>query len=369
MSTPVVPDRRGDIELAADTVDEFLTMLRRILAWSGMTAGQVASSSKLPRSTAYHFVSPKNTTLPSNPEQVQRFARACRLNEIQVAQVMRIWRELAGVGQELTSLPPSSPEPSHTPGVEKPTGRNESVVRYWKSFLDESEVVHTYIGRDGCTTCRSLTARQAKGRVNKVVYFHERDPRPTVAPAKSENLPPDVCSWKFRRHVLLLMLMALYPMIVTTLFGPQQPRLMYVGFFALALIGLIQGVFPWLNRTPLIPSAARLGAAAGLGSGAGVLAWAAVQMPFVGLLSGFLVFAAVPMWFAVMSQRWSVLFNTNRGIFVVITAMWFGALAGLLLTTTGGSLAGAALTGLIATAATLMELTARITALRHIKED
>jgi hypothetical protein len=150
-------------------------------------------------------------------------------------------------------------------------------------------------------------------------------------------------------------------MAATMILGPQQPALMYVGFFAVALAGVTQGVFPWLNRPAVMPSVARLGAAAALGGCAGILTWAAVQMPFIGLLSGFLVFTAAPMWFAAMSHGWSALFTTIRGIFEATIAVWFGVLTGFLITTTGGAVPGAVLAGILAAAAILMELTAELT--------
>ncbi|MGW5703853.1 hypothetical protein [Amycolatopsis japonica] len=99
MTAPPMPEPvrngRDTIEFDAGSVEEFMRMLRGIRAASGRTAGKVASYSGLPRSTAYHFDSPKNTTLPRDREQVEKFVRACKLNPLQVARVLWLWDQLA----------------------------------------------------------------------------------------------------------------------------------------------------------------------------------------------------------------------------------------------------------------------------------
>ena len=82
------------MKMTADTPEEFLALLRDILDWSGLTAGQVAASSKIPRSTCYHFVDRNNTALPKSREQVEKFARGCRLNTFHIAQVTKLWDKL-----------------------------------------------------------------------------------------------------------------------------------------------------------------------------------------------------------------------------------------------------------------------------------
>ncbi|MFD0360090.1 hypothetical protein ACFQZZ_01335 [Nocardia sp. GCM10030253] len=80
----------GRLVLEANSANKFMAMLRHMLAWSGLTAGQVAVSSKLLRSTACRFVDPKNATLPKRRVQVEAFARACRLTPQLVTRVLSI---------------------------------------------------------------------------------------------------------------------------------------------------------------------------------------------------------------------------------------------------------------------------------------
>ncbi|MFI6573962.1 NPCBM/NEW2 domain-containing protein [Nocardia fluminea] len=101
MSTDlVVPGANGAgdgerLIIAADTVEMFLALLRRMVEYSGRTRGQIVSVSGLPRSTVYHFTSEKNTSLPKSREQVRALARACKLDAEQVDQVLEIWDGLA----------------------------------------------------------------------------------------------------------------------------------------------------------------------------------------------------------------------------------------------------------------------------------
>jgi hypothetical protein len=83
--------------LVADTDEQFLALLRDIRIWSGRTAGKVAAYAgpELPRSTAYRFVSPANTSLPKDGKQVALFLRGCRLPADQIEQVVQLWEALA----------------------------------------------------------------------------------------------------------------------------------------------------------------------------------------------------------------------------------------------------------------------------------
>ncbi|QVI19673.1 hypothetical protein KHQ06_25370 [Nocardia tengchongensis] len=78
----------------AHTVEEFLALLRHILQQSGCPASKVALKAGLPRSTAYHFVSQKNTVLPKYERQVRMFATGCGLSPEQIDQVCRNWLAL-----------------------------------------------------------------------------------------------------------------------------------------------------------------------------------------------------------------------------------------------------------------------------------
>ncbi|MET8848465.1 hypothetical protein [Amycolatopsis sp. NPDC004625] len=92
------------LELNAETEAEFMQLMRDMLTASNRTAGKVAAYAKLPRSTAYHFVSPKNTRLPKDREQVKAFAQACRLNPIQVNRVLWLWDRLNAAAENSADL-------------------------------------------------------------------------------------------------------------------------------------------------------------------------------------------------------------------------------------------------------------------------
>lgn len=91
--------------ITASSAEEFLRLLRAILMWSGRTAGQVAERGGLSRSTAYNFVSPKNTALPQNPRAVMAFCDGCGLPEEQLGAVIEVWRKLREI--------PAAPTPSY----------------------------------------------------------------------------------------------------------------------------------------------------------------------------------------------------------------------------------------------------------------
>lgn len=73
---------------------EFLALLREMAQQSTRSKGQIAAFADIPRSTAYSFMSPSNTALPSNPDQVRKYAKACGLEEPQIEQLMRSWKRL-----------------------------------------------------------------------------------------------------------------------------------------------------------------------------------------------------------------------------------------------------------------------------------
>lgn len=100
-----------DLEARVTTVAEFLEMLRIIHQRSGRTANHIAEVAAIPRSTAYRYVSPQNTVLPSKPEYLERLLRVCKLQPRDIKRVMRVWEQLAS-----TSKPePSGPQENSTP--------------------------------------------------------------------------------------------------------------------------------------------------------------------------------------------------------------------------------------------------------------
>ena len=84
-------------QINASTPAEFAQLLNRIMTAADMKASEVTikvGKEKLPRSQAYSMVSADRTTLPSKPEQVRDFVKACRLAPVQVGLVMDLWTKL-----------------------------------------------------------------------------------------------------------------------------------------------------------------------------------------------------------------------------------------------------------------------------------
>ena len=78
----------------ADNAEEYIALLRNVLAASGRTAGQVATYGRIPRSTAYHFVAKGTNQLPANRERLTGFLRGCKLDEAQVELMLSLWWKL-----------------------------------------------------------------------------------------------------------------------------------------------------------------------------------------------------------------------------------------------------------------------------------
>ncbi|WP_433734850.1 serine/threonine-protein kinase (plasmid) [Nocardia sp. CA-129566] len=77
---------------------DFMEMLRRLQQASGRNPGQISKYAELPRSTAYHFASSTNHSLPRKAEQLEKFCRGCKLTPEEIDQVMRNWARLGGAG-------------------------------------------------------------------------------------------------------------------------------------------------------------------------------------------------------------------------------------------------------------------------------
>jgi hypothetical protein len=80
--------------IRADTPLEFRRMLARILDLADLTAGQVASKTKIPRSQCYALISESRTTLPTKSEQVKAFVVACGVGPLQTGLIMKLWESL-----------------------------------------------------------------------------------------------------------------------------------------------------------------------------------------------------------------------------------------------------------------------------------
>ncbi|GAA1652601.1 hypothetical protein [Nocardia ninae] len=364
-TAPAGSTGRDRLVLAAETPTEFIALLRRIQKASGLTPGQVAAYTGIPRSTAYHFISPKNTALPSNGAQVEAFLRGCRLSEDQIQAVLRIWTKLSGL--PIAPAPRASLETSsQVPEVRlRRDGRSDAEMslaaeNYIQEVMRGPRI--QWVGPDfGGAGARMPvdvpTVERQGGNIN--IVYTIGDKQGTLS---ARTLPR---TGRFRRDVLVLMVVALYPVAATMFLGPPRTATMYTVFFTLALIGLLVGVFPWWGKLPATVAPQRFTVSALLGAGAGLLTWHAIGLAFIGLLTGFIIFAAAPMWFATMEATWTAPFISTRAIVTIVVAAWFGIITGGLIITTGGAPAGAILAGALALAAVLMETAARTMPLRE----
>ncbi|GGK97253.1 hypothetical protein [Nocardia jinanensis] len=89
------------------------------------------------------------------------------------------------------------------------------------------------------------------------------------------------------------------------------------------------------------------------GVGVGVLAWLAVPAPLVGVLTGFVVFTATPLWIG-LTKRANP--TSTRGLFVLITSIWCGTVLGFITALAGFPLLGSILAGLLGAAMAAMML-------------
>uniref|UniRef100_UPI003F49B18A hypothetical protein n=1 Tax=Nocardia suismassiliense TaxID=2077092 RepID=UPI003F49B18A len=102
MNAPVLDPVSLIVE--ARTTEQFLDGLRAVQVASGRNSSQIAKYAGLPRSTAYHVVSPKKHGLPRKAETLEKFCRGCKLTPEQIKQVMNAWSRLGG-GAAVSTTP------------------------------------------------------------------------------------------------------------------------------------------------------------------------------------------------------------------------------------------------------------------------
>ncbi|EME52372.1 hypothetical protein [Amycolatopsis decaplanina] len=117
--TMTIPGEQQLVFEAADAT-EFRALLGRILDTSPLSCGQIAIKTGMPRSTAYSLPDTKRPGLPSNPDQVAAFVRACGLTPTQVDLVMDLWKKLhratentrisSGEGKDKSTTEQATPE-------------------------------------------------------------------------------------------------------------------------------------------------------------------------------------------------------------------------------------------------------------------
>ncbi|KZB86543.1 hypothetical protein [Amycolatopsis regifaucium] len=114
----------GEQQLVFDASDatEFRALLGRILADSPLSCGQISIKTGMPRSTAYSLPDTKRPGLPSNPDQVRAFVKACGLTPTQIDLVMDLWTKLHRATENVRS----SGDKAVSAATTSPTGRKDA---------------------------------------------------------------------------------------------------------------------------------------------------------------------------------------------------------------------------------------------------
>lgn len=93
--TAIIPSTQDtELDLRATNAKEFRELLGRIRDSAGLSGGQVATKTGMPRSTAYALTDTNRPGLPSNEDQIRAFVQACGLTATQVDNVRDLWLKL-----------------------------------------------------------------------------------------------------------------------------------------------------------------------------------------------------------------------------------------------------------------------------------
>jgi len=93
----VTADMDGGGFSAADP-GEFRQLLVEMRLASGLSCGQIAFKTGMARSQVYSLTTHGRIGLPKKPEQLESLGRACGLSEVEVAQLMTLWRTMKSSG-------------------------------------------------------------------------------------------------------------------------------------------------------------------------------------------------------------------------------------------------------------------------------
>lgn len=94
MTATVPGEQDTQLRFHATTATEFRELLGKVQRSAGLSCGQIAAKTGMPRSTAYSLPNTKRPGLPSNPDQVRVFVKACGLTEAQIDIVLDLWMVL-----------------------------------------------------------------------------------------------------------------------------------------------------------------------------------------------------------------------------------------------------------------------------------
>ncbi|WP_280220667.1 hypothetical protein [Nocardia neocaledoniensis] len=347
----------------------YMAMLRRIHEVSGLTAGQIAAFSGLPRSTAYRFIDRRNTTLPKNRDQVEAFLKACRCSRASITRMLALWDEVSGNapqqdapadGRVLLDLriedddedtpppkdededdtwewPESAPQDEATsPLLQVPPPpepyETPRVTTYRLGYRDYAERAHA----DVCLRCLEYAQQQREHQKKLSLQSSAQTGRGGVM---ALLLP------------LTMLAFTLYPLAVAFWLSDKFPGGGFTSgataFISLALLVVAAGVHRPGQRTSVL-TPTRLAAAAFGGICAGLLAWAAVPVVPIAVLTGFAVFTMAPLWFSL--TKLTSIATTPQGMFGLIAALWCGISLGAAVAHIGFPIFGSILVGALVTA-------------------
>ncbi|MFQ6329671.1 hypothetical protein ACLMAL_26530 [Nocardia sp. CWNU-33] len=325
-----------------DPAAAYMAMLRRIHALSGRTAGQIAATSRLPRSTAYRFIDPKNNALPKNRSQLRAFLIGCRLPDETVTHMLQLWGEVSGntVKQAIaaTHAPEAlsaAPIPPHADRaglvIQDRRGgmrgrRDEDALQIRELALPEFLNLKLLMARrepdmtlaDPTTCPHPGHCRDCLGLGTQQPEIHSRRRSLTTIQAGVARAFP-----------LMLLVITLYPMAMTVLLGHVfTDKFVGVSTTGSLVLMLLFVTSRWVHSpySPRLLTPVRLTAAALVGVSVGVLAWLAVASPLIGVLTGFTVFTVTPLWIDI--TKLSGMTTNARGLFVVTAATWCGITLG-----------------------------------------
>ncbi|MGW5455897.1 hypothetical protein [Nocardia sp. NPDC003979] len=342
-----------------------MAMLRRIHETSGLTAGQVAAFSGLPRSTAYRFINKQNNSLPKNRNQVQAFLDACRVPERSAATILGMWDEIRinGGGRDkshiLIEVPPdadaesSPPSPTttlHEPGDDEDPAVTLSALRPdGHPVPDAAEQVDAAPEEEVVGSFRSPSAPSG-------TEFY------AIVQPKFGSTDRNTASLELRRVAtkcgpLAMTLLAIYALAGAAWFS-QNLSGGVIGFLATVTVAAV--LLAIAGRTLYKSDSIRMTAtksiaAATSGIGVGLLSWVTVPIVPFAMFTGFIVFTMAPRWFD--RSRWTKIASAP-GIFAAIASLWCGAVLATTTAATGFALPGAVFLGALTTITATVELAA-----------
>ncbi|MGW6123093.1 hypothetical protein ACWFRF_28910 [Nocardia sp. NPDC055165] len=386
MTIPADPGPNRN-EHSNEAAAAYMAMLRRIHEVSGLTAGQIAVFSGLPRSTAYRFTDRNNTTLPKNRDQVAAFLRACRVPQHNVDRMLEMWDEVSGnpirqnasagrvtLPTDVDAALPIQPKASATrvvlstdgdTALPKAAGRKPD----WQEWDDEQYPRLEPPRQRGAAAPSAAHDRPPREEdlvqtTDWVAAHTHGDPCICLDLAQRQQVPhhrpPSTTgsglSLALRAVPLAMLIMALYPLAVAVWFGHR-----FTGGFTgivsvIVAVVLLMMITAWTHRAnePSGLTPTRLVLAAFGGLCAGVLAWAAVPVLPIATLTGFVVFTMAPMWFSLTSL--TDIATSVHGVFALIAALWCGITLGTAAAHTGFPVFGSILVGILGSATAIAML-------------